>query len=41
MAGKITGWFGVSMQVNRDYYIIERMEWNQYLKDLKDIKSVT
>ena len=24
------------MQVNRDYYIIERMEWNQYLKDLKE-----
>lgn len=24
------------MQVNRDYYIIERMEWNQYLKDLDE-----
>ncbi|MGH2120168.1 type I pantothenate kinase, partial [Aerococcus sp. L_32] len=24
------------MQVNRDYYIIERMEWNQYLKDLNE-----
>lgn len=24
------------MQVNRDYYIIERMEWNQYLKELDE-----